>query len=295
MRKCPNGHDVSDDVKYCPQCGNPLNDGITICSKCGAEFSNKAKYCPKCGSPSNNGITICSKCGAEFSNKAKFCPKCGNPTGSSQLKESGVEVSIKQDGKPNNSENNLQNEMVSQTEVKESGTKGISWFGYGIIAIAIVGACYMFGVFDDKKTNSDNDIEDTEQIQESTFISPSNNAQDETEKTNYYTENNSVHSSSSSTSLLTSFMGADNVVGVLANHTFTSGSGPDIRFDSDGIIYIDNDAAGVVSVLRYSSKSVLLRYSGGPYGEGKIAVTIENDGRMRLTDPVDGSTWYQKR
>ena len=85
------------------------------------------------------------------------------------------------------------------------------------------------------------------------------------------------------------------VVGVLANHTFTSGSGPDIRFDSDGIIYIDNDAAGVVSVLRYSPKNVLLRYGGGPYGEGKIIVTIEDNGKMRITDPADGSTWYQKR
>lgn len=116
-----------------------------------------------------------------------------------------------------------------------------------------------------------------------------------TGNSNNYTENNCVHSSSSSTSLLTSFMGADNVVGVLANHTFTSGSGPDIRFDGDGIIYIDNDAAGVVSVLRYSPKSVLLRYGGGPYGEGKIIVTIEDNGKMRVTDPVDGSTWYQKR
>ena len=116
-----------------------------------------------------------------------------------------------------------------------------------------------------------------------------------TNNSNYHTDNNSGYSSSSSTSLLTSFMGADNVVGVLANHTFTSGSGPDIRFDSDGIIYIDNDAAGVVSVLRYSPKNVLLRYGGGPYGEGKIIVTIEDNGKMRITDPADGSTWYQKR
>ena len=101
-------------------------------------------------------------------------------------------------------------------------------------------------------------------------------------------------SSSSSSSLTTEFQGADNVVGYLANHTFTDGSGLDIRFDSNGGIYIDNDYAGVVSVLTYNSTSALLRYRGGVYGEGKIAVTMDGNGRMRLTDPVDGTVWYQK-
>lgn len=101
-------------------------------------------------------------------------------------------------------------------------------------------------------------------------------------------------SSSSSSSLTTEFQGVDNVVGYLANHTFTDGSGLDIRFDSNGGIYIDNDYAGVVSVLTYNSTSALLRYRGGAYGEGKIAVTMDGNGRMRLTDPADGTVWYQK-
>ena len=101
-------------------------------------------------------------------------------------------------------------------------------------------------------------------------------------------------SSSSSSSLTTEFQGADNVVGYLANHTFTDGSGLDIRFDSNGGIYIDNDYAGAVSVLTYNSTSALLRYRGGAYGEGKIAVTMDGNGRMRLTDPADGTVWYQK-
>lgn len=104
----------------------------------------------------------------------------------------------------------------------------------------------------------------------------------------------SDYSSSSSSSLTTEFQGADNVVGYLANHTFTDGSGLDIRFDSNGGIYIDNDYAGVVSVLTYNSTSALLRYRGGAYGEGKIVVTMDGNGRMRLTDPADGTVWYQK-
>ena len=67
-----------------------------------------------------------------------------------------------------------------------------------------------------------------------------------------------------------------------------------IDFASNGGIYIDNDYAGVVSVLTYNSTSALLRYRGGAYREGKIAVTMDGNGRMRLTDPVDGTVWYQK-
>ncbi len=153
MRKCPNGHDVSDDVKYCPQCGNPLNDGITICSKCGAEFSNKAK----------------------------FCPKCGNPTGSSQLKESGVEVSIKQDGKFIHSENVLQDEMNSPIE--ENNNKGKKLISYGAFAIIFIAACYILGLINDDKTNNEGEIQQTEQIQETTINSPTNNIQEDNSET----------------------------------------------------------------------------------------------------------------
>jgi uncharacterized membrane protein YvbJ len=153
MRKCPNGHDVGDDVKYCPQCGNPLNDGITICSKCGAEFSNKAK----------------------------FCPKCGNPTGSSQLKESGVEVSIKQDGKFIHSENVLQDEMNSPIE--ENNNKGKKLISYGAFAIIFIAACYILGLINDDKTNNEGEIQQTEQIQETTINSPTNNIQEDNSET----------------------------------------------------------------------------------------------------------------
>lgn len=41
MRKCPNGHDVSDDVKYCPKCGAEIQENVAedirFCKKCGQE------------------------------------------------------------------------------------------------------------------------------------------------------------------------------------------------------------------------------------------------------------------
>lgn len=154
---------------------------MAFCNKCGTQLSEGAKFCPKCGSPSNDGIIICSMCGAEFSNKAKYCPKCGNPTGSSQLKESGVEVSIKQDGKFIHSENVLQDEMNSQIEVHVN--KGKKWISYGIFAIVFIAACYILGLVNNDKPSNEEEIQQTEQIQEATINSPTNNIEEENSET----------------------------------------------------------------------------------------------------------------
>ena len=55
MRKCPNGHDVSDDVKYCPKCGAEIQEkvaeDIRFCKKCGQERKGAEKFCSHCGTP----------------------------------------------------------------------------------------------------------------------------------------------------------------------------------------------------------------------------------------------------
>lgn len=55
MRKCPNGHDVGDDVKYCPQCGAEIQEkvaeDIRFCKKCGQERKGAEKFCSHCGTP----------------------------------------------------------------------------------------------------------------------------------------------------------------------------------------------------------------------------------------------------
>lgn len=54
MRKCPNGHEVSDEVKFCPTCGAKVEDnGTRFCAKCGTEFKKEDNFCPKCGAPVN--------------------------------------------------------------------------------------------------------------------------------------------------------------------------------------------------------------------------------------------------
>ena len=55
MRKCPNGHDVSDDVKYCPKCGAEIQENVAedirFCKKCGQERKGAEKFCSHCGTP----------------------------------------------------------------------------------------------------------------------------------------------------------------------------------------------------------------------------------------------------
>ena len=83
------------------------------------------------------------------------------------------------------------------------------------------------------------------------------------------------------------------VVGYLANKTFRSSDGFTIRFDGSGRMYAEGDYAGVVSVLNYNSMTALLRYSGGQYSEGRFKVDIVGD-KLKLSDPIDGTVYYQK-
>ncbi len=104
-------------------------------------------------------------------------------------------------------------------------------------------------------------------------------------------DNSSYDSNTSSQSL--TFANEQYVTMHLANKTFKNNTGIDIRIDGSLRMYIDGDYAGVVSVQRYSSTSALIRYGGGAYGEGYMMVNIEN-GKLKISDTTDGTTWYQK-
>lgn len=63
MKQCPNGHEVSDNVKYCPTCGAGIISGNKFCTKCGSERKGTEKFCSQCGIPfdsvpTNNHIVI---------------------------------------------------------------------------------------------------------------------------------------------------------------------------------------------------------------------------------------------
>ncbi len=50
--KCPNGHQVNRNAKFCPTCGAIIKDnGKTVCKKCGNEQKEGEKFCSQCGTP----------------------------------------------------------------------------------------------------------------------------------------------------------------------------------------------------------------------------------------------------
>ena len=49
--KCRNGHEVADNVKFCPTCGAEIVSGNKFCTKCGSERMGTEKFCSQCGTP----------------------------------------------------------------------------------------------------------------------------------------------------------------------------------------------------------------------------------------------------
>lgn len=49
--KCPNGHEVANNVKFCPTCGVEIVSGNKFCTKCGSERMGTEKFCSQCGIP----------------------------------------------------------------------------------------------------------------------------------------------------------------------------------------------------------------------------------------------------
>lgn len=76
--KCPKcGATVKAGAKFCPECGNKMEEEKMTCPECGAKVSPKAKFCPECGKKLEAKKAVCPKCGAEVKAGAKFCPECG--------------------------------------------------------------------------------------------------------------------------------------------------------------------------------------------------------------------------
>jgi hypothetical protein len=51
-KMCPNGHEVNDNVRFCPTCGAEVSlGGSRFCKKCGNERLGTENFCSKCGTP----------------------------------------------------------------------------------------------------------------------------------------------------------------------------------------------------------------------------------------------------
>ncbi len=59
MNKCPNGHEISDNMKFCPICGAEIKEKMKIvCKNCGYEQIDIEKFCPQCGTPFDDNTLI---------------------------------------------------------------------------------------------------------------------------------------------------------------------------------------------------------------------------------------------
>lgn len=48
--RCPNGHPVSDEMKFCPVCGSEIAvGGMRFCPNCGQKRQNMDRFCTNCG------------------------------------------------------------------------------------------------------------------------------------------------------------------------------------------------------------------------------------------------------
>ena len=74
MKYCQRCNKKFENGKFCPDCGDSLNE--TICSKCGFELPLDAKFCPECGTPVLKK-KFCPNCNQEVSPDVKFCSGCG--------------------------------------------------------------------------------------------------------------------------------------------------------------------------------------------------------------------------
>jgi ribosomal protein L40E len=68
---------VPAGVKFCVNCGNPMEQKKEVCQACGAELIPGMKFCGQCGAPVAVART-CKACGAELAPGQMFCGQCGS-------------------------------------------------------------------------------------------------------------------------------------------------------------------------------------------------------------------------
>jgi len=77
--KCPEcSQPVTDDTRFCPQCGHQLLV-FSQCLHCGKNLAPNAKFCSKCGHKVEAAAPVrtCQKCNTENLFDAVFCNQCG--------------------------------------------------------------------------------------------------------------------------------------------------------------------------------------------------------------------------
>ena len=88
------------------------------------------------------------------------------------------------------------------------------------------------------------------------------------------------------------FQSAGDVLARLAGKTFVHKGGMEIRIRG-GRMSLDYQDAGSISVLNFGTKSALIRYRGGMFGEGRYRVRIVGRS-LQLIDDEEGFVFNQR-
>jgi Archaea-specific RecJ-like exonuclease, contains DnaJ-type Zn finger domain len=72
---CPECGKPAGNGKFCNNCGASLN--MQKCPNCGASVAAGLKFCGECGSPMQQKTGKCPKCGFQNDADMKFCGECG--------------------------------------------------------------------------------------------------------------------------------------------------------------------------------------------------------------------------
>ena len=67
---------VPEGMKFCGNCGSPVEQPKTVCPSCGAEVAPGMKFCGICGA-SLAVKKVCKVCGNELEANQAFCGQCG--------------------------------------------------------------------------------------------------------------------------------------------------------------------------------------------------------------------------
>ena len=357
MKQCPNGHEVGDNVKYCPTCGAEIISGNKFCTKCGNERKGTEKFCPKCGTPFDNVINDEIVTYEEEQHKSgfkKYLPYIiggilllgivgyfsskGSNDGSDNQSLVADSVAVADEDTEKNTEEEIQAKkhfietfykgMENSNDYDAFVRKHVTPKALKILKDEYEYECdngdclatWLFsyeagsdiGAMVSRTVNmKDENIflvvtkyEDAEYEVRLSVINDGHSYKiDDIEKVraeykavtvdNTNLSSDDSYSSSNTSSSSRTFYSEQIVIGYLANQSFRASDGLTLRVDGDGRLYVDGDYAGVLSVLRYTSTSALLRYGGGMYGEGKLTVNIVGD-KFTLTDPTDGTVYYQR-
>lgn len=68
---------VPKGMKFCGNCGAPVEVEKAKCQQCGAELISGMKFCGNCGAPVAAKKRVCPNCGKEIQEGLKFCGDCG--------------------------------------------------------------------------------------------------------------------------------------------------------------------------------------------------------------------------